>query len=62
MVNGRSVGRENDKERILAYNIGVSIHDINYAAHIYQMISGKKELFEKLVDADMGDPTEKFWV
>lgn len=29
VVNGKSVGRENDKERILAYNIGVSIHDIN---------------------------------
>ena len=62
VVNGRSVGRENDKERILAYNIGVSIHDINYAAHIYQMISERPESFEKLIDANMGDPTEKFWV
>ena len=62
VMNGKSVGRENDKERILAYNIGVSIHDINYAAHIYKMISEKPEVFKNLVDANMGDPTEKFWV
>lgn len=62
VVNGKSVGRENNKERILAYNIGISIHDINYAAHIYQMISERPGAFEKLIDANMGDPTEKFWV
>ena len=62
VVNGRSMGRENDKERILAYNIGVSIHDINYAAHIYQMVKEDPEIFERLVDADMRDPIEKFWI
>ena len=62
VVNGKSAGRENDKERILAYNIGVSIHDINSAAHIYQMVSDRPEIFEKLTDANMADPTEKFWV
>ena len=62
VVNGRSVGRENDKERILAYNIGVSIHDINYAAHIYQMMRGNQKVFESLTDANMHDPTEKFWI
>ncbi len=62
VVNGRAVGRENDKERILAYNIGVSIHDIYYAANIYQMMKAKPEIFESLTDADMRDPTEKFWI
>lgn len=62
VVNGRSVGRENDKERILAYNIGVSIHDINYAAHIYQMMKERPDVFKGLTDADMHDPTEKFWI
>lgn len=62
VVNRRSVGRENDKERILAYNIGVSIHDINYAAHIYQMMEENPAVFESLTDADMHDPTEKFWI
>lgn len=62
LVKGNSVGRENDKERILAYNIGVSMHDINYAAHIYQMLKGKPEIFNSLTDANMHDPTDKFWI
>ncbi len=62
VVNGRVPGRENDKERILAYNIGVSIHDINYAAHIYRMLSADPEVFDGLTDADMHDPTDKFWI
>lgn len=62
VVNGRSVGRENDKERILAYNIGVSIHDINFAAHIYQMMKERPDKFESLTDINMYDPTEKFWI
>ena len=48
--------------RILAYNIGVSIHDINYAAHIYQMMKDRPEIFTNLTDAVMHDPTEKFWM
>ncbi len=62
VVNGRAEGRTNDKERILAYNIGVSIHDINYAAHIYQLMSEDKEVFGNLADAEMKEPSEKFWI
>ncbi len=62
VVNGRSVGRENDKERILAYNIGLSIHDINYASHIYKLLQDDPEVFKQLKDADMHDPIEKFWI
>ncbi|QUC66676.1 ornithine cyclodeaminase [Aristaeella hokkaidonensis] len=62
VVNEKAIGRENDKERILAYNIGLSIHDIYYAAHIYDMIKAKPDVFSMLSDADMCDPTEKFWV
>lgn len=58
VVNGNAVGRENDKERILAYNIGLAIHDINYANHIYQMMKDD----DKLIDIDMHNPTDKFWV
>lgn len=58
VVNGEAPGRENDAERILAYNIGLSIHDINFAAHIYQMMKDR----EDLIDIDMLDPTEKFWI
>lgn len=62
VVNGRSEGRANDKERILAYNIGVSIHDVNYAAHIYRKMKDSPEGFSRLADIDMRDPAEKFWV
>ena len=61
VVNGNKPGRMNDKERILVYNIGVSIHDINFAASIYQLME-KKGILESLPDVDMRDPTEKFWV
>ncbi len=62
VLNGRTPGRENDKERILAYNIGVSIHDINYAAHIYQLFEADHEKFTQLMDAQMHDPVDKFWI
>lgn len=58
VVNGKSVGRENEKERILAYNIGVSMHDINFATHIYELIKDNP----KLINIDMNEPTEKFWL
>ena len=61
VVNGIAPGRESDEERILAYNIGVSIHDINFAASIYQLME-ERGILSSLPDVDMQDPTEKFWV
>lgn len=58
VVNGRVPGRENDRERILAYNIGVSMHDMNYAAHIWDMIKNDTAL----QNIDLKTPAEKFWV
>ena len=57
VVNGRVAGRENDKERILAYNIGVSMHDITFAAKIFQELDK-----DSLQDLDLSQPAEKFWV
>ncbi len=57
VVNGRVAGRESETERILAYNIGLSIHDIAFAAHIWQMLD-----HESLNDLDLKQPVEKFWV
>ena len=62
VITGKSVGRENDQERILAYNIGVSIHDVNYAANIYNMMKENQEVFKSLRDAEMHEPTDKFWI
>jgi len=58
VVNGKKAGRETDQERILAYNIGISIHDINFATHIYQMLKDDSEI-EKV---DLKEPVEKYWV
>ncbi len=57
VVNGRKKGRENDRERILAYNIGLSIHDVFFASKIYEMLRD-----EKLREIDLESPSEKFWV
>lgn len=57
IVNRRTPGRENDKERILAYNIGISIHDVYLAAKIYESIEK-----DSLEDIEMNSPSEKIWV
>ena len=62
VVNGRAEGRVNDQERILAYNIGLSIHDIFFAAQIYSSFEKEPVLMAKLPDANLKDPIEKFWV
>ena len=43
-------GRESDDERILAYNIGISIQDIHFAKKIFERMEYKK------------NKTRKFWV
>lgn len=58
VVNFNAIGRENNQERILVYNIGLAIHDINFAAHIYQLMKDN----DKLLNLDMLDPKEKFWI
>lgn len=58
VVGGNAVGRENDKERILVYNIGVSMHDINFATRIYKSVKNDNSL----IDLDMCEPTDIFWI
>ncbi len=61
VVNGIKPGRESDDDRILAYNIGISVHDVNYASSVYRMMR-EKGVLDLLPDVDMKDPEEKFWV
>lgn len=58
VVNKKAEGRNNDNERILAYNIGLSIHDINFASKIYEMFKDDKSL----KSINLNSPVEKFWV
>lgn len=37
LLLGNNPGRRTDKERILAYNIGISLHDVYFASHIYDL-------------------------
>lgn len=57
VVNGRAKGRENPKERILAYNIGIAVHDVNFAAHLHEMFRDDPNV----QDVDLLSPDEKFW-
>lgn len=58
VVTGKDKGRENDRERILAYNIGLSIHDINFATRIYDTLKDDASL----QTIDLKTPMDKFWV
>lgn len=56
VVNGVVAGRTSDRERILVYNIGVSMHDINFAAHIYPLAE------EGAPEIDFEEPQEKTYI
>lgn len=62
VINGSAVGRINDRERILVYNIGVSTHDINFASHIYDILTKDFDTLRGLKNIDMCEPIEKFWL
>ena len=57
VVNGKAAGRENDRERIMVYNIGVAMHDVYFAANIYNMLQDKD-----CQTIEFGSPKEKFWL
>ncbi|MFV0313149.1 MAG: ornithine cyclodeaminase [Dysgonomonas sp.] len=57
ILKGSTFGRTNDKERILVYNIGISIHDIYFASQIYETIQ-----HSKIPDVIIKQKLEKFWI
>lgn len=59
VMSGTAPGRENDDERILVYNVGISLQDINFANHIYHKL---EENGATLQEIDLQDSTDKFWV
>jgi len=62
VISGHVPGRESDTERILAYNIGISVHDINFATQIYRRMYEDPVRFAQLPEVDMCNPEQKFWV
>lgn len=56
VVLGVSSGRENEKQRILAYNIGIALQDVYFALQVY------KRLESSAPSIDLKIPISKFWV
>jgi ornithine cyclodeaminase/alanine dehydrogenase-like protein (mu-crystallin family) len=54
---GAISGRTNDNERILAYNIGIALHDIFFASKIYDMFQNIP-----LETVSVGKQLDKFWI
>lgn len=46
VLNGKKPGRTSDEERILSYNYGIALHDITFAAHIYEKARDNSSAFE----------------
>lgn len=58
VLNKKIEGRTNDKERIIAYNIGLAMHDIYFSEEIYQI--AKREGVGQEISLD--PPKDKFWI
>lgn len=55
--SGEKVGRESNDERIIAYNVGLSMHDVNFAERIYEVIESRIE-----AEYNLNPPAEKYYI
>ena len=55
VVSGERKGRVNNEERIIVYNIGISLQDIYIANKIYEISNKNSEI-------SLNPPKEKFWI
>ena len=58
VLSGADPGRTSDQQRIIDYNYGLALHDVVYAAKIYELM----EHDPKVECVTMVKETEKFWV
>lgn len=54
---GRDPGRKSDEQRIIDYNYGLGLHDVVYAAKLYELLE-----VQKLPEVRIEKETEKYWV
>ena len=54
---GRDPGRKSDNQRILSYSYGLGLHDVYFAAKIYEKMLNMNSTF-----IDWDKETEKFWI
>lgn len=57
IIKGVDNGRLSSKERILAYNIGIALHDVYFASNIYDSLDKNK-----LPKICLDELTNKFWI
>jgi len=58
VLTGTAEGRLNDKERILVYNIGLSMHDLYFSHKIFELAE-KQNIGQEL---SLDSPSSKFWI
>ena len=56
VLAGRDPGRLSDEQRIIDYNYGLALHDVVYAAKIYERLE------EGSIEIEIEQETAKFWV
>ena len=56
VLAGRDPGRRSDEQRIIDYNYGLALHDVVYAAKIYELLN------EESQEIKIEHETAKFWV
>lgn len=56
VLAGRDPGRKSDEQRIIDYNYGLALHDVVYAAKIYEKLKDKSQ------NIKIERETVKFWV
>lgn len=57
VLAGRDPGRKSDMQRIIDYNYGLGLHDVIYAAKLYEMVET-----QTLPEIETIKETEKFWI
>lgn len=55
VLRGEKTGRENPKERILSYNVGMSLHDVYAASRIFKY-------FENAEESARLSPDSRYWL
>lgn len=56
VLNGRDPGRRTDDQRIIDYNYGLALHDVVYAAKIFELLKNEGH------NVELESETSKFWV
>lgn len=57
VLAGRDPGRKSEEQRIIDYNYGLGLHDVVYAAKLYEMLES-----QSLPEIKIVKETEKYWV